>query len=256
LDLGRPRARRRPTALKPASISTQVAGSGITVRLATDWPMSTEPFTGLALGPTRKSAKSMAMAFVVMPSVSVVSGICWFSVTVKPGIVRSTSFAAGVPENVNVCPAILRLRSVIVVEPVAGEVPFTEEVELIVVAVTSKIIPPAGEKEKLSVVEVAVPVSVGGKGELAVSVTKPTDRPAKGRLKEPEFVISYGGGADAVAGATGPTVMGIPTTVNAMRSPVDELEMSVTRALAGETKPTDNANAPIVVKADALNTMT
>ena len=77
-----------------------------------------------------------------------------------------------------------------VVEPVAGEVPFTEEVELIVFAVTSKIAPPAGAKEKASTVDVAVPVSVGGKGELAVSITIPADRPTAGRLKEPEVVTS------------------------------------------------------------------
>ena len=148
----------------------------------------------------------------------------------------------------------------IVVEPVAGEVPFTEEVELIVVAVTSKIAPPAGAKEKPSVVDVAVPVSVGGNDELAVSVTIPADRPTTGRLKEPEFVTSYVGGADPTAGNTGPIVMGIPATVNAMSRAVDELEMVVTRALAGDTasvgtRPTDKDSAPIVVKADVLNAM-
>ena len=66
-----------------------------------------------------------------------------------------------------------KVRPVIVVEPVAEgvEVPFTEDVELIVVALTLKSAPPRGAKEKLSAVDVAVPVSVGGKGELAVSVT-------------------------------------------------------------------------------------
>jgi hypothetical protein len=178
-------------------------------------------------------------------------------VTVKPGIVRITSFAGGVPEKINVPPAIVRLRPVNVVEPIAGEVPSTEEVDRIVVAVTSKIAPPAGAKEKSSVVDVAVPVSVGGNDELAVSVTIPADRPTAGRLKEPEFVTSYVGGADPAVGNTGPIVIGIPATVNAMWRPVEELEMVVTRALAGETasvgtRPSDKANALIVVKADVF----
>ncbi|MBV8796605.1 MAG: hypothetical protein JO136_16875 [Hyphomicrobiales bacterium] len=148
----------------------------------------------------------------------------------------------------------------IVVEPVAAEVPFTEDVELIVVAVTSKIAPPTGAKEKPSVVAVAVPVSVGGNDELAVSLTEP-DRPKAGRLKEPEFVTSYGGGADAEAGDTGPTEMGIPATVNAMLRPVDELEIVVTSELAGDTPsagtmPADRANALIVVIVDPLSAMT
>ncbi len=148
----------------------------------------------------------------------------------------------------------------IVVEPVAGEVPSTEEVELIVVAVISKIAPPAGAKEKSSVVDVAVPVSVGGNDELAVSVTIPADRPTAGRLKEPELVTSYVGGADPAAGNTGPTAMGIPATVNAIWRPVDELEIVVTRALAGETPsaettPADRTNAPIVLKADGFSVM-
>ena len=46
-----------------------------------------------------------------MPAVSVVSGICWFKVTVKPGSLKIISLMEGVPENVNVCPAIVRLQT-------------------------------------------------------------------------------------------------------------------------------------------------
>jgi hypothetical protein len=194
-----------------------------------------------------------------MPSVSVLSGICWFSVTVKPPMLRSTSFTGGVPENIKVCPAIVRLRSVSAVEPIAGEVPLTEEVELIVVAVTAKI-PDAGAKAKLSAVAVAVPVSVGGKGELAVSVTA-ADRPAAGKLREPEFVTSYAGGADPEAKNAGPTTIGSPGKVTDALKPLDELEMLMTRALAGETPsagtmPADRANALMVVKADVFSVIT
>jgi hypothetical protein len=170
----------------------------------------------------------------------------------------------GVPENVNVCPAIVRLRPVIVVEPVAEGVgvPLTEDVELIVVALTLKSAPPTGEKEKLSAVDVAVPVSVGGKGELAVSVTRLDDRPSRGRLREFEFVTLYGGGADPAAGNTGPSMIeSTPGTLSVTSRTVDELEMVVTAALAGDTasvatKPVDRAKAPTVLRAHGLNFMT
>lgn len=198
-----------------------------------------------------------------MPAVSVVSGICWFKMTAKPGSLKITSFGEGVPENVNVCPAIVRLRPVIVVEPAAEGVgvPVTEDVELIVVALTLKSAPPTGAKEKLSAVDVAVPVSVGGWGELAVSVTRLDERPSRGRLREFEFVTSYGGGADPAADNTGPTTIEItPGTVNEMSTTVDELEMVVTAALAGDTAnvgghPVDSAKAPMAVRDDVFSVM-
>jgi len=200
----------------------------------------------------------IAIAFVVMPAVSVVSGICWFKVTVKPGRLKITSFAEGVPENVIVCPATVRLRSAIVVEPVAEGVPFTEEVELIVVALRSKI--ERRSREKSSAVDVAVPVSVGGKDELAVSVNEPVVRPSRGKLRDgSEFVTLYGGGADPAAGTSGPivTVMTLGM-VNEMSRTVDELEMVVTAALAGDTAngrahPVDSAKAPMAVRADVFS---
>ncbi len=208
--------------------------------------------------------KSIAMAFVVMPAVSIASGICWFKMTAKPGSPKILSLMEGVPENVNVFPAIVRLRPVIVVEPVAEGVgvPFTEDVELIVVALTLKSAPPTGAKEKLSAVDVAVPVSVGGKGELAVSVTRLDDRPSRGRLRDCEFVTSYGGGADPAAGNTGPSVIEItPATLSVTSRTADELEIVVTAALVGDTanvgpNPIDNAKAPMAVKADVLSVMT
>jgi hypothetical protein len=233
----------------------------MTTKLAIDWPMSTAPFT--SLGPIAKLLKSIAMAFVVMPAVSVVSGICWFKMTAKPGSLKIVSSMEGVPENVNVCPAIVRLSPVIVVEPVAEGVgvPFTEDVELIVAALTLKSAPPRGAKRKLLAVDVAVPVSVGGKDELAVSVTRLDDRPSRGKLRECEFVTSYGGGADPAAGDTGPSVIEItPATLSVTSRTVDELEMVVTAALAGDTAnvgphPVDNAKAPMAVKADVLSVM-
>jgi hypothetical protein len=183
--------------------------------------------------------------------------------TANPGSLKIISLTEGVPEKVNVCPAIVRLRPVIVVEPVAEGVgvPFTEDVELIVVALTVKNAPPTGAKEKLSAVDVAVPVSVGGNGELAVSVTRLDDRPSRGKLREFEFVTSYGGAADPAAGNTGPSVIEItPGTLSATSRTVDELEMVVTAALAGDTANVgphpDNAKAPMAVKADVLSVMT
>jgi hypothetical protein len=44
------------------------------VMLAVDWPTSMAPFTNPA--GTGALAKSIAIAFVVMPAVSVISGIC------------------------------------------------------------------------------------------------------------------------------------------------------------------------------------
>jgi hypothetical protein len=147
--------------------------------------MSIAPFTNPA--GTGELAKLIATAFVVMPAVSVVSGICWFNVTVTPSALKMTSFGEGVPENAIGAPKINPLRSTIVVEPVAERVPFTEEVELIAVAVRSKI--EGSTKDKSLIDDVAVPVSVGGKGELAVSVNAPVDRPSRGTLKEAsEFV--------------------------------------------------------------------
>jgi hypothetical protein len=136
----------------------------------------------------------------------------------------------------------------IVVEPVAEGVPFTEDVELIVVALRSK--NEASAKEKSLAVDDAVPVSVAGKGELAVSVNRPVFRPSAGRLREAsESVTLYGGGADPAAGNTGPIVIGngvdpSTVTVSAMSRTVDELEMVFTAALAGDTeaKPAESAN--------------
>jgi hypothetical protein len=93
-----------------------------------------------------------------------------------------TSLGEGVPENANGAPKTDPVRSTIVVEPVAEGVPFTEEAELIAVAVRSKI--EGSTKDKLLIVDVAVPVGVGGNGELAVSVNAPVDRPSSGKLKE------------------------------------------------------------------------
>ena len=195
-----------------------------------------------------------------MPAVSFVSGICWFKLTVKPGKLKITSFAEGVPENVIVCPATVRLRSAIVVEPVAEGVPFTEEVELIVVALRSKI--ERRSREKSSAVDVAVPVSVGGKDELAVSVNEPVVRPSRGRLRDgSEFVTLYGGGADPAAGSSGPIVTEMrPGIVNETLRTVDELEMVVTAALAGdsanvEAHTVDSATTPMVVRADVFSVM-
>jgi hypothetical protein len=165
------------------------------------------------------------MAFVVIPAVSVVSGICWFKMTAKPAAVKIVSLTEGVPENVIVLPSIVRLKSVIVVEPIAEGVgvPVTEDVEPIVVALILKSTPPRGAKAKVSAVDVAVPVSVGGKGELAVSVTRLDDRPSRGALRECEFVTSYGGGADPAAGNTGPSVReNRPATLSVTSRMVDE----------------------------------
>jgi hypothetical protein len=49
-------------------------------------------------------------------------------------------------------------------------------------------------------------------------------------------VTSYGGGADPAAGDTGPSVIEItPATLSVTSRMVDELEMVVTAALAGDT---------------------
>jgi hypothetical protein len=184
--------------------------------------------------------------------------------TATPGALKIVSLMEGVPENVNVCPAIVRLSPSIVVEPMAEGVgvPFTVDVELIAVALILKIAPPTGAKEKLSTVDVAVPISVGGSGEVAVSVTRLADRPSRGKLRECEFVTSYCGGADPAAGNTGPSVIEItPATLSVTSSTVDELEMVVTAALAGDTPkagphPVDNAKAPMAVKADVLSVIT
>jgi hypothetical protein len=133
----------------------------------------------------------------------------------------------------------------------------TEEVELMLVAVISKI-PDAGAKVRLLAVPVAVPME--GKVELALALTS-VDRPAIGKLTRPEFVTSYGGGAVPEAGNAGPIMIGIPEMLSIMLRPVPELEIDLTPALAGETPsagttPAARANAPIVAKADVLNAMT
>jgi hypothetical protein len=182
--------------------------------------------------------------------------------TVKPGALKIVSSMEGVPENGGiVIPAIVRLRPSIVVEPTAA-VPFTVDVELIPVALILKSAPPRGAKKKLSAVDDAVPISVAGGGAVAVSVTRLDARPSRGRFSEADFVTLYIGGADPAAGNTGPSVReNMPGTFSVTSSTVDELEMVVVAALAGDTPkagphPVDNAKAPMAVKADVLSVIT
>jgi hypothetical protein len=76
----------------------QVEGSGVpgvvTSMLANDWATSIEPVT------PRSPVKSTAMALVVIPADSLVSGICWYRTTVKPGILIKSVLAGGATRTV------------------------------------------------------------------------------------------------------------------------------------------------------------
>jgi hypothetical protein len=152
------------------------------VTLANDWPTSTLPFTTLV--PNGNLLKSSAMALVVMPALSLRSGICWFRVMVKPATLKITSFGVGLTGMVTVDPRTLIVRPVIVVDQVAEGVPSTEDVELINVEVRLKI--ESNEMARLLRVAVAdpspVPVS-----PLAVSVNRPVVR-----LAGPKVVLKEG----------------------------------------------------------------
>ena len=196
-----------------------------------------------------------------MPQSRSCRGICWFKMTAKPGSLKITSFGEGVPENGRTCPAIVRLRPVIVVEPAAeGQVPVTEDVELIVVALTRRRAP-TGAKEKLSAVDVArsdPPLEGGANWRIQSLFTRHRREAEQGeteiRIRD---IVRRLGAEDPAADNTGPTTIEItPGTVNEM-STVDELEMVEAAALAGDTAnvgghPVDSAKAPMAVRDDVL----
>jgi hypothetical protein len=83
--------------------------------LANDWATSTLPFTTLV--PNGNLLKSIAMALVVMPALSLVSGICWFRVMVSPSRLKITSFGVGLTGIVIDDPRTVIVRSATVVDP-------------------------------------------------------------------------------------------------------------------------------------------
>jgi hypothetical protein len=128
------------------------------------------------------------MALVVMPALSLRSGICWFRVMVKPPTLKTTSFGVGLTGMVTLDPRTVIVKPVSVVDPAAEGVPLTEDVELISVELRLKI--ESHETERLLRVDVADPIPVPV-SPLAVSVNRCVVRLAGPKLVLKEASESF-----------------------------------------------------------------